>query len=434
MTVARRRLEQARDGTSTGAARLPRVLFATPVLRHPAAGGPYLRIENSIKALGKVSELHICSRASVQEMGGDQAVEYYRTLCKSFALVPSRRGVGRYINALRRRLNGAARRVFAVDVLPDGWAEHRDNAAVVAKAKAIGADVIWLGYGNISYPLLKFIKANTSIPVVLDTDSVWSRFVLRGLPYAADADERERIAQDGLQKEIEERWGTNLADITTAVSEIDAAYYKSLRVGTDGVRIFANVIDLDSYRIAPPPVIGFKKPALHLAGTFGPDSPMDDAARWVIDKVMPRVRERRGDVHLYIVGRGSTETLSDVQCDDVTITGEVPSVLPYLCNSAAALVPLRYESGTRFKILEAGACGIPVVSTTLGAEGIPARHGEELWLADEPDEFAAAILQVLDNPAEALRVARNMRELVQDHYAIDTLVGQAQGILATLVP
>jgi len=330
-------------------------------------------------------------------------------------------------------MNSLLRRFVDADFISDAAVDRIDHAAVIRLAKAIRAEVIWLGYGNISYPLLRAIKAASSIPVVLDTDSVWSRFVIRGLPYAATEAEAERIAVAGRDKEEEERWGTRLADITTAVSDVDAEYYGSLTARDGQIRIFANVIDLASYQVAPAPPSGFRTPALHLAGTFGPHSPMDDAARWMINEVMPLVRNRRPDAHLYIVGRGSRETLSDVRESNVTIAGELPSVLPYLCNASVALVPLRYESGTRFKILEAGACGIPIVSTTLGAEGIPVTNGEDIFIADDPAGFADAILHVLDSPECAASVAANMLALVRRDYALDTLAAQARSILDAVV-
>ena len=413
--------------------RRPRVLFVTPILRHPAAGGPYLRIENSIKALGTVSDLYVCSRTSRKEMGGPASLRYYSALCKNVSFAPTSSLAGRYLNALRRRVNHVSRRLVGADLVTDEVVDRIDHAAVIRLAGEMRADVIWLGYGNISYPLLRAIKSASNIPVVLDTDSVWSRFVIRGLPYAASEEEAERISTAGRDKEEEERWGTALADITTAVSDVDAQYYGSLAARDGQVRIFANVIDLDTYAVAPTAPAGFRTPALHLAGTFGPRSPMDDAARWLINDVMPIVHARRPDAHLYIVGRGSKETLSDVRDDSVTVAGELPSVLPYLCNASVALVPLRYESGTRFKILEAGACGIPIVSTTLGAEGIPVTDGKDIWLADDPADFAGAILRVLDAPEDGARVAERMLTLVRRDFALDTLTAQAAEILDAVV-
>ena len=74
--------------------------------------------------------------------------------------------------------------------------------------------MIWIGYGNISYPLLRYLKDNTRYPVVLDTDSVWSRFIERGLPYAKTPELREKIEREVREKVEEERWGTALADVT----------------------------------------------------------------------------------------------------------------------------------------------------------------------------------------------------------------------------
>jgi glycosyltransferase involved in cell wall biosynthesis len=96
------------------------------------------------------------------------------------------------------------------------------------------------------------------------------------------------------------------------------------------------------------------------------------------------------------------------------------------------LVPLHFESGTRFKILEAGACGIPLVSTTLGAEGIPVVDGRDILLADEPAKFASAILRLLDDKSLAARLAANCRQLVQQQFSVARLSENAREILAFL--
>jgi glycosyltransferase involved in cell wall biosynthesis len=113
----------------------------------------------------------------------------------------------------------------------------------------------------------------------------------------------------------------------------------------------------------------------------------------------------------------------------VTITGALPSVLPYLGNASVAIVPLRFESGTRFKILEAGACGIAVVSTTLGAEGIPVKDGRDVLIADTPQEFAEAVIRVLQDREFAELLGRNLKALVSQGYSLDTLAREGEAIL-----
>jgi len=411
----------------------PNILFVTPILGHPPKGGPELRIENSIKALAKVSDLTLYCRVPLSQMGGDTAVQYLRHFAKSiyfapfcttqhttiFSMIP------RAINLISRTIAGRDILLPASSLKIEGQSDYLD---VIEKAELIGADVIWLGFGNISYPLLKYIKENSRIPVVVDTDSVWSRFLLRGTPYAKDDSEREQIEADGKAKEEEECWGTNLADVTTGVSEIDAEYYRNLSKDPTRVHLFSNVIDLSFYAHTDKP-LNFKTPSIYLAGTFWPGSPMEDAARWMRREILPLVKREIQDIHFYIAGRSSETILADINDDNVTITGELPSVLPYLTNATVSVVPLRFESGTRFKILEAGACAIPVVSTTLGAEGIPAIDGKDILIADTPEDFANLIVKVINNPQMADHLGSNLRKLVTKHFSIDALATEGQNII-----
>jgi glycosyltransferase involved in cell wall biosynthesis len=116
----------------------------------------------------------------------------------------------------------------------------------------------------------------------------------------------------------------------------------------------------------------------------------------------------------------------------VHVTGEVASIVPYLRASVAALVPLRWESGTRFKILEAFACGTPVISTTLGAEGLDVEHGRHLLLADEADAFAGAVLSLVEEPALGQRLVQPAYDLVRQEYDLSAAERQIGAVLARL--
>ena len=409
----------------------PVVLFATPVLHHPPVGGPTLRIENSIKALSQISELHLYGRVSLGSLGGMAALSFYQQYSKSFYFTPSAIPSNRHVEFAKRAVNFLVRKAIKRNIFRSGAESPEiDFKHLLTVADAIRADVIWLGYGNISYPLLKYIKCHSNYKVVVDTDSVWSRFVLRGLPFARSAEERQKIEREGREKEEEERWGTQLADVTTAVSQIDAEYYRSLARHPQQIHIFPNVIDPGSYLEVPSPAYGLKKPCMYLAGTFfGTHSPMADAARWVVEEVLPLVRQQLPDVHFYIVGKGSDQVLSDINDPGITVTGQLPSVLPYLCHADVALVPLRFESGTRFKILEAGVCGIPVVSTTLGAEGISVIPGSDIIIADQPEAFADSIITLITDSDLGRRIGQNLKKLVQERYSIASLVKEGQFIL-----
>lgn len=404
-----------------------KVLFTTPILEHPAAGGPQLRIENSIKALSRICELHVIVRTSKYLIGGDEAEYFYRQYSKQFSYAPSSKFLSK--NRYMRKLQTVASGIT-------GWDTNKDTDFILDYLVFHDINIIWFGYGNISFPIIKKIKqVRPRVKVVCDTDSVWSRFVMRELPYVASKLRRIQIERKGRKKILEEEQWVDHCDITTAVSEVDADYYRGIASEPDKVQLFSNVIDLSTYENAPSPPVDFKKPCIYIAGTFGHyHSPMNSATRWVLQEIFPKVREIIPNIHFYLVGKESEKALkSGFEADPfVTATGKLPSVLPYLCNADVALVPLKYESGTRFKIMEAAACGIPLVSTTLGAEGIPVTNGKDIIIADDSATFAEAIIQLIKDKDYARGLANNCRELVCEHNSIESLALQAQNILDIL--
>lgn len=407
----------------------PRILFTSPILHYPPVGGPELRIVNSIKALSKISELYVYSLKPLNE---SEELNFLKSLTAHVYISPSSRINGRIATSFIRKTNLIWRRLFKQNLFNENLISLTDYRDILRVANTINADLIWLGYGNISYPLLRFIKENSQYRVVCDTDSVWSRFILRGLPFAQNDDDKKNIEKLGKEKEEEERWGTKLADVTTAVSEVDATYYRHLAKKPEQIHIFSNVIDLNDYQNIPKKPKNFKNPCIYLAGTFWRNSPMEESARWMIEKVLPIVKKSYPDIHFYIIGQGSDEILNDIKDPSIIITGKIPSVLPFLCHVDAVVVPLKFESGTRFKILEAGACCIPVISTTLGAEGIPVTDGVDIMIADDPVTFANAINQILSYPSRANLMGKRLNSLIKEKYSINSLIHEGNIILKSI--
>ena len=392
-----------------------RILFTTPILEYPPAGGPALRIANTVKALERICELHVISRAPAYD------VKDFRFAPERFAFAPSVNGLSS--NRIFRRLQRLFRR-----------GGHQDDARyLVDYAARNSINAIWFGFGNISWPVIEAVRAiQPGLKVVCDTDSVWSRFILRELDVETDPARRARIQRAGAIKEAEERAWTALCDVTLAVSEVDAEYYRAITDNPARVMVFQNTIDVEAYPPVSPPA-GFASPSLLLSGTFGhAASPMDRAARWMLGEVMPHLWARVPRLHLYIVGKDSDRTLADARSDRVTVTGKVPSLLPYLHHADVSVVPLQFESGTRFKILEAGICRRPVVSTTLGAEGLPVVDGTDLLIADRSADFADAVLTLLYDPAKRAVLGSNLHAMVQEQFGVDALVRQGQAVLQAL--
>lgn len=210
-------------------------------------------------------------------------------------------------------------------------------------------------------------------------------------------------------------------DRVLVVSEEDRAALRRLERRADPLVVPNGV---DTTLVRPGAVRGDMGPAaLVFTGTLD-YRPNIDALRWFVSEVLPRIRRRRPDARLLVVGRAAgpaVRALHDGQA--VELVGEVPDVRPYIDGAAVYVVPMRIGGGSRLKLLEALAMEAPVVSTPMGAEGVQGlRDGEHLLVAASPDSFADATLRLLANPALGERLGRAGRALVVEKYDWSAIV------------
>jgi glycosyltransferase involved in cell wall biosynthesis len=161
--------------------------------------------------------------------------------------------------------------------------------------------------------------------------------------------------------------------------------------------------------------------------------PNIDGASWFVREVLPLIRKRRPDCTLTVAGRKPAAEITRLSETDplIRVTGTVPDIRPWLWESKVSVVPLRIGGGTRLKIYEAMAARTPVVSTMVGAEGLEALNGENIWIADEPDDFAAHCLSLLDNAAERERLASAAEQMVRERYSWDVITDLFERMLVT---
>lgn len=149
--------------------------------------------------------------------------------------------------------------------------------------------------------------------------------------------------------------------------------------------------------------------------------PNEDAMKWFAADILPLVQARVPDVTVTVVGRNppaAIRALADVH-PSIRVTGSVPDVRPYIERAAAFIVPIRVGGGTRLKIFEAMAMERPVISTAIGAEGLPVRDGVDAVLADGPQAFADAVVALLEDPARADQIGQAAAEVVRAEYGWD---------------
>ena len=230
-----------------------------------------------------------------------------------------------------------------------------------------------------------------------------------------------------------ERAFCQAVDGIVAVSEPDKKALASLAPRCPIVNV-SNGIDISRYVAEPLP--SATPPALVFTGKMD-YRPNVDAMIWFGQEVLPRIR-RQIAVRLLIAGMSPHPRLDSLRAlPDVELTGAVEEIAPYIQRAAIYLAPMRVGGGTRFKVLEAMACARPVVSTSLGIEGIPVRDGEHLLIADNPRAFADSVLSLLhDQAADGERsraLGEAARSFVEKQYSWDRILPQLDAFHAQLL-
>lgn len=172
-------------------------------------------------------------------------------------------------------------------------------------------------------------------------------------------------------------------------------------------------------------------PTLLFQGTFD-YAPNVDGARWLVEEIGPRVRIRMPGTTIRLVGRSTkaVEALHDPP--DVVVVGQVPEMGPELARADVAVVPVRYASGTRIKILESFSHRVPIVSTTVGAEGLDVENNVHLLIADSADDVAAACERLVTDVALRARMVDAGEERYLDRYEFRAARDQIVGLVDEL--
>jgi glycosyltransferase involved in cell wall biosynthesis len=163
--------------------------------------------------------------------------------------------------------------------------------------------------------------------------------------------------------------------------------------------------------------------------------PNEDGILFFCAEILPLIRQRTPQrVVLEVVGRGPSARVAALGKDDtITVTGEVETVEPCYERADVVVVPLRFGGGTRIKILEALALGKPVVSTSIGAEGLDLVDGRDILIADDPEGFAAACLRLMADPILRSRIAESGRQRFIECYESRRVQDNLRKALQSLV-
>jgi len=379
----------------------PSVLAVTSEVPWPLNSGGHLRTFHLLRTLTRRFDVRLVAPTLGNDEAGRAALERAGVTLHLVPVSPRRH----LSETVKVAMSAVRREPYVL------FARHRRRAvwrALAAEAARRHPEVLYLDHLD----SLVYADAVPDVPVVIDLHNVYSRLASRAADEVPGRIRRRYLAGEARLLVERELAAAHRAHTIMAVSDDDARYFSSL--GTARVVVVPNGVDCSAYAGASavrpgPPTL------LYVGALDWP--PNASAARLLATDVLASVCQRVPAARVVIVGKNPPpEVLALAHSQPhVEVAGNVRDVVPYFRSAHVLAVPLEAGGGTRLKILEAFAAGLPVVSTPVGCEGIDGVHDQHLLVADRP-AFADAIVQVLLDPAAAHERADRAQQLVQQGY------------------
>ena len=390
---------------------MPRILFLSQALPFPPESGGTQRSFHVLRELQKGFDVslvafsrrkHQPTQASREEAERGLSA-YVDRVFPSVPLPAEHSRLRRLWDHGRSLLTGKAYSVF----------QYRDDEFTGRVAEAVAADRPDLVHLD-SFDLFPWADRFAGTPVACTHHDVESHLLRRRARTARNRMLSAYIRhQASLVERVEAEYCPRF-DLNLTMSELDSQ--RILGVAPEArVREAPNAVDLDTFR--PPDPGSVKSNSVTFVGPTYLFANAD-AVQHLLGDIWPRVRRLNPDATLTLVGRNAPgERDSFAAIPGVEPLGRVEDIRPHLGATACSVIPIRVGGGTRIKILESWALGRAVVTTTLGCEGLEVTDGVNALVRDEPEQFAAAVAEVLDKPDLRDRLGRAGRDTVEKKYA-----------------
>lgn len=388
-------------------ARRPRLLFLSPRYLLPADTGAKIRTTDILRGL-KGGRFEVVLAAPGPRATDDSDPDALATLCDRFVSWPP----------FALGLPYQARRALQLfEGLPVAVACERSRAArsTIERALAEQPDVVVVDFPHTAVN----VPARVGRPTVLFTHNIEAEIYARQAAVASSLLWRTIWRDQRRKMERFERVTLNRFDAVIAVSERDARYFRS-NFGVGNVATIPTGVDVANLPYRAPRAESADA-AGHVAFVGSMDwLPNIDGIGYFMDEVWPRIRAARPNARMTVVGRTPPARLVQAARErgfDWNFTGFVDDVRPYLYDADVAVIPLRVGGGTRMKAYEAMALGAPVVSTSIGVEGLPLEPGTHYERADDTATFAQAVLHLLSNAARRRQLSAAARAYVEANFS-----------------
>jgi glycosyltransferase involved in cell wall biosynthesis len=379
-----------------------RVLLLTQVLPYPPDSGPKVKTYYVLKYLARQHRVTLAS--FVRDSDRVEHIRHLETLCERVITVPIKRSPLLDLRFLGQSLLQQKPWMMLRDERPEM------RRALNQLAASTPFDVVHADQLNMGQYALPFANSRK----VLDLhNALWVLYKRLSETLPLTNPMKYILTRDWRLLKQYEGDMCRRFDAVLAVSQEDAAALAEAGA-RDDITVIPIAIDTNAQaqierRPSGPHIV-------HIGTMYWP--PNIEGITWFLDEIYPLIKQQAPDVRCTLIGaRPPAKLVERAQHDpSLTVMGYVDDPTPYLADASMMVIPLRAGGGMRVKILNALAQGIPMVSTTLGCEGIALTDGEDILIADDSQSFAAATVRLLNDAALNERITRNGRRTVERLY------------------
>ncbi|MEK6396744.1 MAG: glycosyltransferase family 4 protein [Terriglobus sp.] len=391
-----------------------KILWISPFFLHPTNRGGQIRTLGTLKELHRHHEVHFCALNPPDNPEGPARSSEYCSRAFEVRHAPTPRSSIKIIPELLQAI------ASPIPMAVSRYASQELRTLVQERLSTEHYDCVVCDFLACAPNLSDMARAVLFEHNVETT--IWQR-------HEQQATSWPRKLFFGMQARKMARYERNIcrqSRFVIAVSELDA---KRMRedFGIEHVAAVRTGVDVDFLQ---PPEASEPVGDLMFSGSMD-WLPNVDAMEYFLDEIFPLILAQRPATTLTIAGRSpdARVTRAAATYPGVTVTGSVPDMRPYLWGSSLSIIPLRIGGGTRLKVYESMAAGTPIVSTTVGAEGLEYSDGKDIVIADTPRDFADACLHMLENDARRSQIARAARQLVIDNFSWSAVTPEFAALL-----
>jgi polysaccharide biosynthesis protein PslH len=387
-----------------------KILWLSHFVPYPPKGGCFQRSYNLIKEISSKNDLYLISLKHKDSTHPDFDINIAKSelekLCKEVIIIDISSSTSRaalYASAFKS--------LFTITPLSVNlFKSEKMHEAIRRMVHSTKFQVVH--FDTIS--MAEYIKDIGDVPMVVNHHGVESYMINRRVENEPNFLNKLYLMIEGYKLEKYEKRYCERFDMNLAVSELDKELFKKI-TGVENMEVVENGVDIDYFS----PSDSIKKDkSIIFAGRLDQYSNRESIL-YFCEKVWPLIKIKHPDVRFTIIGNNPPAKLAEIAGNDknIELLGYVDDVRPYFANAMISVCPIKDGGGTRIKILDALAMGMPIVSTSIGCEGIDITSGADVLIADTPEKFADKVDWIITDAGKRQSMSYYARKTAEDKYS-----------------